>query len=738
MFSLTLPPSTQEEEGTNRWLALKVDYLVVLVPILFNLWTLRTERLSVWYPNDNGLHLQMTTFAGHLLSQHQFPLNHWYPWLSLGSPFFVDYQSVSAVITGAVGHVFGTRTIFSWSLYLLLALWPLCVYWFARLMEWSRRIAASAAILAPLLFSVTGHGFEYKSYLWIGNGLWSQMWAMWTLPLAWGFCWKYLQTRRHFVPAVLFVSLTIVFHFLTAYMVVVGLGVWVLVTPSLLQERVVRAGLVGVGSLLTTLWVTVPLLTQGQWLAVNQFQVGTTINDSYGGPQALKWLVRGELYDSGRLPLVTVLCVVGIVYCARNWRHDARARALVSMWLVAMVFFSGRPTFSFILNLLPGSGGILFQRYIAEVQLTGLLLAAVGAVALTTDLWSLIKQWQPSASRLFEGARSQRVAVGVAVAALVLGGLSPGWREVQAYAQRSAYWIGLQQKADASSGVAVSALVHLAEQRGGGRIYAGMPSNWGHTFYVGDVPVYIYLEQLGVDAVGFTLRTSGTMTDPEAYFNQYNPGNYTAFGIHYLLLPLGMVSPVPASHIASLGNYSLWSVPTSGLFHVVQTQGYIEATASTLGRATAQFLHSYSIEHGVYPVIAYGTQAPATPTLAFTAPALSAGSGRVLSERDNLAEGSAQATVLTKKRAVILLSVSYEPTWSVTVDGQSAPTQMLAPALLGVEVSPGLHTVRFTYHGYRHYGELYLIAGVTIIFIGVTSWRARRSQALSNLRVRKG
>ena len=186
MLSLTLPPLDKKEKGPNVGFALRIEYLVVLVPILFNLWTLRTERLSVWYPNDNGLHLQMTTFAGHLLSQHQFPLDHWYPWLSLGSPFFVDYQSVSAIITGAIGNVFGTRTIFSWSLYLLLALWPLCVYWFARLMDWSRRIAACAAVLAPLLFSYTSHGFEYKSYLWTGNGLWSQMWAMWTLPLAWG------------------------------------------------------------------------------------------------------------------------------------------------------------------------------------------------------------------------------------------------------------------------------------------------------------------------------------------------------------------------------------------------------------------------------------------------------------------------------------------------------------------------------------------------------------------------
>ena len=84
----------------------------------------------------------------------------------------------------------GPQQAFSWTLYLLLALWPLSIYWAGRLLGWSRWASASSAVISPLLVSVTGYGYEHQSYVAIGNGLWSQLWAMWTLPLAWGFSWR--------------------------------------------------------------------------------------------------------------------------------------------------------------------------------------------------------------------------------------------------------------------------------------------------------------------------------------------------------------------------------------------------------------------------------------------------------------------------------------------------------------------------------------------------------------------
>ena len=97
----------------------------------------------------------MITIAKDILSTGKFPLGQWYPYLSLGSPFFVQYQSFSAILTGALGEVIGVHHAIAFTLYLLLALWPICVYWSGRLLGWGRWVAGVAAVMSPLLFSVT-------------------------------------------------------------------------------------------------------------------------------------------------------------------------------------------------------------------------------------------------------------------------------------------------------------------------------------------------------------------------------------------------------------------------------------------------------------------------------------------------------------------------------------------------------------------------------------------------------
>jgi len=52
-----------------RW----VTFSLVTFPILFSLWVLRAERLPIAYPNDSGMHLQMTAFASSLFSMGTSP-----------------------------------------------------------------------------------------------------------------------------------------------------------------------------------------------------------------------------------------------------------------------------------------------------------------------------------------------------------------------------------------------------------------------------------------------------------------------------------------------------------------------------------------------------------------------------------------------------------------------------------------------------------------------------------------
>ena len=446
-----------------------------------------------------------------------------------------------------------------------MSLWPLCVYWSTRLLSWGRWEAAIAAALSPLLFTVTGRGFGHQSYIWIGSGLWSQLWAMWTLPLAWAFSWRYISQRKSLLPAVLMLSLTIVFHFLTAYLAGLTLGVWILVRPSQFVARTGRALILGAGALLSTAWVTIPLFVHSKWLAVNQFQVGTAINDSYGARRVLSWLFTGQIYDWRRLPLITVFVGIGLLTCLRRWHYDERARVVVGAWLLSLILFFGRPTLGPLLNLLPGSQSLLLQRYIMGVHLAGLMLAGVGAVSMAVFLYHQAAQ---HASRSTTALRRWLLAVSPSlrtalIIAVVVATLIPAWTQISAYDRSSAAWIRYQRNVAPSQGADVNSLVALAQARGGGRIYAGMPSNWGHRFYVGAVPVYIYLEQLDVDAVGFTLRTSGLMTDPEAYFDEYVAGDYAAFGVRYMILPVGHAPPVHATLLRTEGPYRLWQVDSA-------------------------------------------------------------------------------------------------------------------------------------------------------------------------------
>lgn len=725
-----VPPSDAGRVSVGSRETRAVGALVALA-VAFNLWSLRAERLSVAYPNDSGLHLQMTTLAMDLLRHGLSPFDHWYPLLSMGSPFFVQYQSSSAIITGALSLLFGAPTTYAWSLYLLLSLWPVCVYWTTRLLGWGRWESAVAAAISPLLFAVTGRGFGHQSYIWIGSGLWSQLWAMWTLPLAWAFSWRFITQRKSLFAAVALLSLTIAFHFLSAYLAALTLFVWVLIRPSQLLPRTARALLLGVAALLSTTWVTVPLVVHAPWLAVNQFQVGTSIDNSFGARRVLGWLVSGQIYDWHRWPVITVFAAVGLVVCLWRGRHDERARALVGAWILSLLLFFGRPTLGPLLDVLPANQSLLLQRYIMGVQLAGLMMAGVGLVATGVALSRLAARRAPTvvvALRRIIAGRQTLLRTSLLIA-LVVAVLTPAWSQVSRYDQLSATLLSAQRGAGASQGSQVDSLVHVAHVDGGGRIYAGMPSNWGHYFYVGDVPVYIYLEQHDVDAVGFTLRTSSLMTDPEAYFDEDVPGDYTAFGIRYLLLPVDRRPAVHATLLRTAGSYRLWEVGdanSAALIEVVDTLGTISATSANLGTQTAAFLRSPETGRGVYPMIDFGGRGTPSPTL--TSLATRHGlAGVVTRQSQNLLYGqSARASVVAHRRAVVLLKVSYDPGWTATVDGRRVPTVMIAPALVGVEVSRGTHQVLFTYHGYGDYPALVGVAVLTQFGVAVGPWWWRR------------
>lgn len=704
--------------------------VVVGAAVAWNLLHLRAETRGVSYLDDSSVHEQMVRFATSQLQAGHLPLTSWFPYLGLGSPQFLHYQSLPAMLTGVIGLVTGPDAAFRWTLYLLLSLWPISIYLSARLFDASRWAAGAAAAMSPFLMSVPGVGYEQTAYIWVGYGVWAQLWASWTLPLAWGLSWRAQRTGRNLFGAVALVSLTVALHFETGYLALMPLLLWPFVCTGPLGRRVRRAGLLIGGSLLATAWVTVPLIANRMWAATNEVLHATPLVNGYGARQVLEWLVSGQLLDAGRIPVVSVFAAVGFVLACGRWRTDENGRALLVVFVACLLLSFGRTTFGSLVDVIPGSGDVFFRRFMMGAQLAALLLAGTGAAWLLRALGGAIERSITARRWTWPVRPASRhlvlAAIAIGVLAIVL---APAWTQLAAFDRHNTTAITAQRRADAAQGAEVGRLVSIVDRDGGGRVYAGMPSNWGMTFTVGAVPVFKYLESKDVDEVGYTLRTASLMTDPEYYFDEANPADYVLFGIHYLILPCGAAPPVPARLVTRAGPYCLLSVASRGYVHVGSIIGSVTANRTNVGVRSIPLLQSGLAQAGGYLHVAFGHGLTPLRPLPSAPPAAPAGS--VVSETDDLEHGRVVATVSMRRPGVVVLSASFDPGWTVSIDGRRGAVQMVAPALVATNasISTGEHTIVFQYVGYGGYPELFVLAALALgaLLAADIAGRKRRS-----------
>jgi hypothetical protein len=726
MVRLAVRPPGDGGGRTAAWW----PWLLVAAAVGWNLASLRALRLGVAYLDDSSLHEQMVRFATAQLRAGHLPLTSWFPFLGEGSPQFLHYQSLPAILTGALGLLTGPDVAFRWTLYLLLSLWPISVYLSARAFGAGRPAAAASAAMAPFLMSVTGVGYEQHAYLWTGFGVWTQLWASWTLPLAWGWSWRAIRDGRGYRRAVLLTALTVALHFETGYLALSVLLVWPLVAGRPLVARLRRAAVILGGSLLASAWVIVPLVAQRRWAAVNEPLQGSGLVNGYGARLVLDWLVSGQLLDHGRLPVVTVFAALGFGLAWLAWSSDTGARALLAALAVCLLFAFGRTTFGSLAEVIPGGADLFFRRFMMGVQLAALLLAGRGAAWLAARCVRLLEarvpRWPPGLS-----------PAAVLVAAIAV--LAPAWLQLGAYDRQDTAAIAAQRRADNTEGADVDRLIAVIERDGGGRAYAGMPSNWGQDFTVGAVPVFKYLESRDVDEVGYTLRTASLMTGPEYFFDDRDPSGYRLFGIRYLILPAGDQPPVRARLAMRSGPYRLWTIDGAGYVQAGRIVGEISANRTNVGARSVRLLGSGLAADGAYLGVRYGSGGAGDGRLP-TLPSQSS-AGAVRAEHTGLDDGEAVATVRMRRPGVAVLSASYDPGWTATVNGRRRPTRMVAPALVAVDVPAGTDHVVFRFHGYGDYPALLALSGLTLAMVAVAPVcvrRARRRDAKGAPRAAEG
>jgi uncharacterized membrane protein YfhO len=105
--------------------------------------------------------------------------------------------------------------------------------------------------------------------------------------------------------------------------------------------------------------------------------------------------------------------------------------------------------------------------------------------------------------------------------------------------------------------------------------------------------------------------------------------------------------------------------------------------------------------------------------------------------RSDLDDGEAAATVRMRRPGVAVLSASYDPGWTATVNSRRQPIRMVASALVAVDVPAGTDHVVFRFYGYGDYPELLALSGLTLAMVAAALVCLRRRDDVGAGRARR-
>ena len=216
-----------------------------------------------------------------------------------------------------------------------------------------------------------------------GRGLFPQSVAAILLLLAIGCGFQALRRGRYGALAGLLLGLTCVCHFIYGWIGAVTLCLLALlpdaaVARSLRIRRTVFVAAVAMvvsAFQLLPVWIDSPILNHSRWEQSWKW-------DSFGAGVVLKALFTGELLDHGRLPVLSLLALLGaaadLVEALQGPPPAGCPRAFVLsaavLWL--LVFF-GRPTWGPLLLLLGAARDLHLHRVVGAVHIFFVLLAAI-------------------------------------------------------------------------------------------------------------------------------------------------------------------------------------------------------------------------------------------------------------------------------------------------------------------------------------------------------------------------
>lgn len=696
-------------------------WIAALLALLF-----ATVRWPEPFQNDCVLHFGLIRAIVTAPERGQSILDPWVGTWTMGFPAFHYYQNLPHLIVVALWKLsLGGLSLvraFQVTAWLAVATLPWPVYLAARWTGFGRFAAAAGGVLVLLTRTDYLHGLDLESYTRQGLGQFAQAVGGWLLPLALARTYRTLRDGSGFAASCWLMTATFLGHLALGYMAFVCAGLLAVLSPREAPRRLLRlAALTGV-FVVASSYLVVPILRDYDFYNLSSL-VPTWKYDSFGARVVLGQLARGELFDFGRPPVLTVLVLIGVAWAAVRSALHARGRLrqpeaerflLAGLVLFFLLYF-GRPTWGRLLDWFPLGSGFHWSRCLFVVHLFGTMLAGVAAADLLGRLGA-------------KGPRAAAAAVAVGAAVLV-----PPVHDRVEYLRRNEELLREAQPAwEAERADLDRALSFAAEDRLG-RVYAGQGSPgsgaWGGEFQVAWCPVYSWFPGRGMDALGYLYHMWSLNADLQAGFNETNPEHYRVFGVRRVIAPVDVRTSSFLKEIAVFGRFRVFAVDNPGLLELVDVPYAVEVPRKYLARAHRRWLDRLAGQRVHPEVRVVDDDAPPsglprldTYDIRFPTAKIPPGPRGEITGVERTGDDFA-ADVQAERACWLLLKMTYHPGWRATVDGAETKPIQVFPSYLAVAVPPGEHRVELRWAP-GPLKEILLLAG--LLALGAVTVGVRR------------
>lgn len=642
--------------------------------------------------NDSVFHFTIIDRLVQQIGAGRSPLEFWMPEWSFGYPVLRGYQPLGHWLVAAAHFVtfgaFPLDELFSFVRWALLALFPISAYVACRWLPMPAMTAAAVAMLSPLIASPNLYGLEYGSYVWRGNGLYTQLIAMHLFVLAIGAGCRAIRQGRAVWSAALLVALTFLGHFIYGYMAAATL-VLVAALPaadSTWRRRFTRLTWIGLVSVAVTAFQLLPIVTDGAFINRSRWEPVWKW-DSFGAKEVLSLTATGNLLDAGRLPVLSLLALAGALHAWRRVRTRA-TDASTHLFLLAgtglwLFLFAGRASWGPLYKTLGLSDAAQLHRFIGGAQWFLVILAGVGIARL----------WQLPFERRW-------TAPLISVAGLSLLILWPALAERSRFLDEGEQWGRENLAAYDAHRESIRQTVDAVRARGG-RVYPGLAAGWGRQLRVGYTPFYAFLSEGHVPAVAFLYHAMALTADVMVRFDERRPDHFRLFDVRSVVAEPTRTLPPFLRASATAGPFRILDAPPSGTFALVQVPRSVYVDRRTFYDVNDAWLQSSWPAVDAHLALDYERELPvlARPRLGDLAPLgqtpSSVACGSIV--KQDGANELYRAEVDVTADCVALFKMTFHPNWRATVDGKPRDTVMLSPGFIGVPVPAGRHVVEIQY-----------------------------------------